>query len=106
MDYTNVLMNYDFESSSQNTPTQLNNNDLLVKSICGLAFDDEIGQIVEAVWPENCLDSSALKAICGLGFPETTLPNGEGEIKFIFRIRKCINNNYNQILIYLLKTSH
>lgn len=91
MDYTNVLMNYDFDSSSQNYLNQSNSNDFLIKSICGLAFDDEIGQIVEAVWPENSLDSSALKALCGLGFPETTLPNGEGEIKFIFRIRKCNN---------------
>ena len=103
MDYTNVLMNYDFEAINQNCPTHVNYNDLLLKSICGLAFDDEIGQTVEAVWPEGSLDSPALKALCGLGFPETTLPSGEGEIKFLFRIRKC-NRLLTKIRTFLSKT--
>jgi hypothetical protein len=89
MDYTNVLMNYNFESNNLGIPTHVNSNDVILKCVCGLDFDDEIGQTVEAIWPENALDSSALKALCGLGFPETSVQNGEGEIKFLFRIRKC-----------------
>lgn len=90
MDNTNILTNYDFDLSNQNTQNYINKNDCLINSICGLCFDDEIGQVVEAIYPENFLESSAMKAICGLGFPETTVPNGEGEIKFLFRIRKCL----------------
>ena len=90
MEYTNMLINNDFESSNQSF---FNIKEIVINSICGLSFDDEIGQIVEAIWPESSLESSSLKALCGLGFPETTIPCGEGEIKFIFRIRKCIDNN-------------
>ena len=64
------------------------NNFNLIKALCILSFDDEIGQIAETFWPQNSLDKTHLKQLSGLGFPQTNSLSDDGEMKYIFKIRK------------------
>lgn len=72
----------------KNKENQIISNESIVHSICILSFDDEIGQIVESVWPINSISKLCLKNISSLGFPETNCINEDGEIKYIFKIRQ------------------
>lgn len=60
----------------------------LIKALCVLCFDDEIGQVTENIWPQKALDNHVLKNISGLGFPETNSLTDDGEIQFIFKVRQ------------------
>jgi len=60
----------------------------IVKALCVLCFDDQIGQITENIWPPKVLDNYVMKNISGLGFPETNSLTDDGEIQFIFKVRQ------------------
>ena len=61
---------------------------LFIYSLFVLSFDDEIGQIVESSWPNNLFDKVTLKNLTGLGFPETNSLANEGELYYLFKLRK------------------
>ena len=60
----------------------------LVQALIVLCFDDEIGQIAENVWPPNLIDKSTMKNLSGLGFPETNSIGEDGEMRYVFKIRR------------------
>ncbi len=89
--YKHIIDSQVFPYLNQSDNQKYNKNlSGMVKALCVLCFDDEIGQIAENVWPPNSLDKNEMKNISGLGFPETNSLN-EGEIQFIFKVRQSRN---------------
>jgi hypothetical protein len=84
---------YLFQNENSNLANHSNSNNSteLVKALCVLCFDDEIGQVAENIYPPNCLDKVTMKNISGLGFPETNYLTDDGEVQFIFKIRQSKN---------------
>jgi len=68
--------------------TNSSNDSSFIHSIFILSFDDEIGQIIECNWPQGHLEKPTLKNLTGLGFPETNSLGSEGEILYVFKLRK------------------
>lgn len=60
----------------------------IINCVCTLIFDDSIGQIAEFVYPEGVLEKYHLNEISALGFPETNLIKDDGDLFYIFKIRK------------------
>lgn len=81
---------YLFQNENMNLSSLCNKSNELIKSLCVLCFDDEIGQVAENIFPQNSLDKSTMKIISALGFPETNNMIEDGEVQFIFKIRQCI----------------
>jgi hypothetical protein len=59
----------------------------LIKCLCVLKFDDELGQCLERIYPEDSIDSNTIKQITSLGFPETNSIT-HGEIEYLFKVRE------------------
>lgn len=60
----------------------------IVTALCVLCFDDEIGQVAENIYPNDIFQLETVKAISGLGFPETNSITENGEIQYVFKIRQ------------------
>lgn len=81
---------YLFQNESMTLSSLSNKSNELIKALCVLCFDDEIGQVAENIFPQNSLDKSTMRIISALGFPETNNMIQDGEVQFIFKIRQSI----------------
>lgn len=81
---------FSFLQKTKNTSLNMNNqtNPPLILSIAFLGFDDNIGQVVEQNYPPDSLEKISLRQISSIGFPETNSFTEEGELTYIFNIRK------------------
>jgi hypothetical protein len=79
---------YLFQNENMNLSSISHKSSELVKALCVLCFDDEIGQVAENIFPPNSLDKTTMRNISALGFPETNNMIQDGEVQFIFKIRQ------------------
>ena len=68
-----------------------------IENLVFLTFDDDIGQIIEKLYPENSLDQISSKQISSTGFPETNSCKENGEISYIFNYRENIQQSLNNV---------
>lgn len=58
-----------------------------VSSFCVVAFDNDLGQILELQYPA-VLTEAEQRAVAFLSFPESNSFNAEGDVTYLFRMRK------------------
>jgi hypothetical protein len=68
-----------------------------IENLVFLTFDDDIGQVIEKLYPENSLDQQSSKQISSTGFPETNSCKENGEITYIFNYRENIQQSLNNV---------
>jgi len=60
-----------------------------VKCLCVAKFDLELGQVMEACYPDDALHAVEKKDITSLAFPESNSISGEATHRYTFRLRHC-----------------